>query len=75
MAIVTWGHLPELCNTRIKVYCDNKSIRDMVNGLRSGSPSCLKLIRILTLNNLKFNRRVFIKYVKSKDNVLADAAS
>ena len=35
----------------------------------------MKLIRILALNNLKFNRRVFVKYVKCKDNVLAHALS
>ena len=42
-AIVTWGRLPELCNTRVVVFCDNKSVRDMINIYASGSPQCLKV--------------------------------
>ena len=62
-------------NTRIVIYCDNISVRDMVNHTTSGCKNCMFLIRKLTLNNLKYNRRVFIKYVKSQANFLADALS
>ena len=33
------------------------------------------LIRMVELVNLKFNRRVFVKYVQSQKNELADALS
>ena len=66
-AILTWGHF--LTNVRIIVFCDNQATLHMVNNLASNCAQCMKLIRILTLNNLQFNRRVFVKYVKSKDNV------
>ena len=74
-AIITWGHLPQFRNSRIIVFCDNKSVRDMVNVYASGCPQCMKLVRILAMNGLKYNRHLFIKYVKSKDNILADALS
>ena len=73
-AVLTWGHAPELCNTRVIIYCNNQSTQQMVNSLGSQCPQCMKL-RILTLNNLQFNRRIFVKWVKSGDNILADALS
>ena len=74
-AILTWGHCQELTNTRIIIFCDNQASQQMVNNLASNCSRCMKLIRILTLNNLQFNRRVFVKYVASKSNILADALS
>ena len=73
--ILTWGHLPALQNTRIIVFCDNKSSRDMVNSLTTNCPKCMKLIRLLTMDNITNNRRVFVRYVKSKENSLADSLS
>ena len=74
-AILTWSHKPDLCNTRVIIFCDNQASMHMVNNLASSYSQCMKLIRILTLNNLQFNRRVFVKYIKSADNVLSDALS
>ena len=74
-AILTWSDRSELANTRVIIYCDNQATQHMINNLASNCPHCLKLIRILTFNNLQFNRRVFVKYVRSQDNVLADALS
>ena len=65
-AILAWGHLPELSNTRVKVFCDNQTVKSQVNNLTAGCRQCLKLIRILALNNLKYNRQVFVEYVKRK---------
>ena len=47
----------------------------MVNNLASKCHRCMYLIRLLTLNGLMYNRRVSVRYVKSKDNVLSDALS
>ena len=74
-AILTWCNDPRLSNTRVVVFCDNQATLNMVNNLASNCLKCMKLIRILTLNNLQFNRRVFVKYVTSKANILADAIS
>ena len=72
-AILTWGD--RLINIRVVTWCDNETVKHAVNKLTSGCEQCMKLIRLLTLDNLKNNRRVFVKYVKSRDNVLADALS
>ena len=74
-AIFTWEDDPRLSNTRIKIYCDNTSIRDVVNPMTSKCKNSLHLLRLLALNNLRFNRRIKIKYVESERNVLADALS
>ena len=60
---------------RIVVFCDNQAVVGMVNSLTSSCPNCLHLIRVLVLHGLRFNRRVFAKYVTSKNNFLADALS
>ena len=48
---------------------------NMVNNLASKCHRCMYLIRLLTLNGLICNRRVAVKYVSSKNNVLSDALS
>ena len=71
--ILTWSHL--LTNTRITVFCDNESVVKMTNHITSGSKNCMHLIRLLTLDNLKRNRRVFAKHIDTKSNSLADSLS
>ena len=74
-ALVTWGKHPDLCHTRIVIFCDNKSVRDMVNSLVSHCKPCMKILRLIALDGIKYNHRVYVKYVKSKENILADALS
>ena len=73
--ILTWAE--KLKNMKIQNFCDNQSVRDMINGMGATSkcPHCMKLIRILILDNLKWNRRISVIYVKSQDNFLADPLS
>ena len=73
MGILTWQE--KLQNIRIVIFCDNKGVRDIVNGLASHCKNCMHLLRMLTLNNLRFNRRVFVKYISTKNNFLADSLS
>ena len=47
----------------------------MVNQLTSGCPKCMHLLRILVLNNLMFNRKIWVRFVVLKSNFLADALS
>ena len=71
--IITWEE--DLARTRIIVFCDNISVVSMVNKLSSSCKQCMKLIRLLTLNNLKYSRRVFIKHIEGRKNCLSDALS
>ena len=72
-ALLTWG--TEIKNQRIVVFCDNQAVVVMVNNMSSSCKNCMYLLRLLTLDNLINNCRVFVKYVKSSDNDLADTLS
>ena len=73
IGIFTWQE--KLSNMRIEVLCDNNSAKSMVNNLSTGGKNCMYLVRLLTLNNLLHNRRVFVKFISTKKNTLADALS
>ena len=47
----------------------------MINKMTSGSKHCMKLIRVLVLNGLQFNRRLSAKFVDTKSNGIADSLS
>ena len=47
----------------------------MVNHTTSGSAECMKLIRILVLDDLQFSRHTSVKFVLLKDNLFTDALS
>ena len=78
-AIVTWSE--RLANKRVAIFCDNTAVRDMVNGTtgKTGKcrncPSCMNLIRVIVTESLKWNFRIYVKHVKSNDNLLADNLS
>ena len=74
-AIFTWQSHPKLVNTRIIIFCDNQVVVSMINNTALSCGACMKLIHLLVLNGLQFNRRVSVKYVKSADNILADSLS
>ena len=71
--LFTWESL--LTDCRIIIFCDNISVCHMLNKLTSSCKNCMVLIRMLTLNGLRFNRRVKAKYISSKANFLADSLS
>ena len=73
--ILTWQNEEELNNTRIEVHCDNQAVVSMVNNIASTCPNCMHLLRILVLNGLIHNRRVFARYIHTKKNILVDALS
>ena len=74
-AVLVWGADPDLCDKRIAIFCDNTSVRDMVNDYVSSCVHCRKLLRIITLDCLRFNRHLFVDHVHSKLNSRADALS
>ena len=73
MALLTWGE--EIRNIRMVLFCNNSAVVTMINKLSSGCRNCMYLLRLLTLNNLVNNRRVFAKHVQAEDNYLADSLS
>ena len=52
--IFTWQS--ELRDCRIVVFCDNQGAVEMINNLTSNCEKCMKLIHMLVLNGLKYNR-------------------
>ena len=75
-AVVTWCQKDtSLHNRRIKIFCDNESVMYMVNTSASTCSQCRKLIRILTLCNIRYNNRIIVRHIRSKDNLLLDALS
>ena len=71
--IFTWAHL--LKNKRIMLHCDNMAVVNMINNMTSSCKNCMILIRLLVLNNLRFNRRTTAVYILTKNNDLSDALS
>ena len=72
-ALLTWG--AQLKNQCIQIYCDNQAVVAMINNCVSTCANCMYLLRLVMLDNLKHNRRVFAAYVSSKNNYLLDALS
>ena len=73
VGILTWS--TKLQNMRIIIFCDNEAVIQMVNNMTSKCPKCMKLIRLLALDGMISNRRVFVRYISSKSNILADSLS
>ena len=73
IGVLTWGHLIQ--NTRVIIVCDNQAVVSMVNNSTSKCEKCMRLIRMLVKNCLVFNRRIFVKYIRTDLNVRADALS
>ena len=73
MGVLLW--INRFKNRKIFLFCDNKSVREMINHNTSGCKNCMVLIRIIVLKSMQHNVRIFAKYVKSKENDKADALS
>ena len=72
-ALLTWGD--KIMDMRVVIFCDNSAVVQMVNTLTSSCKNCMYLIHLITLNNLVDNRKVFVKHLRSEENVLSDALS
>ena len=72
-ALLTWGRY--LRNRRVTIFCNNTAVVDMVNNCASSCKNCMYLLRLIMLDNLTYNRRIFVSYIKSADNDLSDVLS
>ena len=72
-AVLAWIH--KFKNGRIILFCDNRSVVDMINYITTSCRNCMVLIRIIVLKGLIENVRIFARHVKGTDNGLADSLS
>ena len=73
VAVVAWIH--RFKNQRIILFCDNMAVVHMVNKNTSSCDRCLNLIRIIVLESMLQNVRVFATHVRSRANKYADLLS
>ena len=71
--VLTW--LERFRNRKIFLFCDNISIVHMINNTSAKCKNCMVLLRLVVLETMKCNVRLFAKYVCSEDNGLSDALS
>ena len=72
-AVLTW--IERFPNKKIWLFCDNKSAVDMINQSSSRCKNGMVLIRLIVLQGMKYNTRIFAKHLRSEDNVLSDSLS
>ena len=65
----------QFANNRIIIFCDNLSVVYMVNTQTSSCKKCMTLIRLLVLQQLLHNVRIFARHVPTELNVLSDSLS
>jgi len=65
----------EIAGKRFMAWCDNTTFVDCVNEHKSTAPSLAYLLLVLHNLMARYSFELVLKYVKSKDNVAADAAS
>ena len=73
VGVLNWIH--RFKNKRIFLFCDNQSVVHMINGSTSSCKNCMVLIRIITLESLIQNVRIYAKFVPTKQNGIADSLS
>ena len=71
--VLAWIH--KFKNQRIILFCDNRSVVDMINHTTTSCKNCMVLIRIIVLKGLVENVRIFARHVEGVKNVFADSLS
>ena len=73
IGVKLWLH--KFRNTRIIINCDNQATVQMLNNNSSSCKYCMKLIRVIVLECLIQNVKVFAQYVNTKANGVTDSLS
>ena len=73
IAIINWIKL--FANRRIVLFCDNEAVVHMINNCSSSGKNCMVLMRIILVESMIRNVRIFAKHVGTKANGKADALS
>ena len=72
-AVITWIH--QFKNKRVDLFCDNEGVVQMINSSTSRCKNCMTLQRLIMLQGMKNNVRIYAKHIKSENNMLSDALS
>ena len=72
-AVLSW--IDRFRNRGIILFCDNKSVVDMINNTSTSCKNCMVLIRMIVLKGLVDNVRIFARHVPGVQNGLADSLS
>ena len=70
VGVKLWIH--RFANKRVVLLCDNQSVIQMVNNTMPSCKDCMILIRLLVLESLYNNVRIFARFVRSQDNTAPD---
>ena len=62
-------------NKRVCLFCDNIAVVHMVNNNSAKCKHCMVLLRVFVMECLRKNMKVPAKYVRTKDNGIADSLS
>ncbi len=73
VGVIKWSRF--FRSRRIVIKCDNQSIVAMVNQQMSKCIRCMRLLRMLVLDQLKGNCKLRATYIAMKENKLTDALS
>ena len=73
VAVLNW--IDRFQNKRVIIFCDNKSVVHMINSMTSHSLKCMTLIRLIVLQGMISNVRIFAKHVPGKLNKFSDMLS
>ena len=73
VSVLLW--LKQFPNKRICIYVDNQSSMNMINNCVSNCRRCMKLVRIIVLECMTWNVRLFALYISSARNKFANALS
>ena len=73
VAVKLWIH--KYKDQHVIIHCDNQTVVQMINNSTSSCKNCMLLIRIVVMECLIWNVRLFALYVSTKSNGIADALS
>ena len=73
VGVLNWLKLFQ--NKKIVLFCDSEAVVNMINNSSSKCKNCMVLMRLIVLESLNCNTRVFARYVRSSANGKADALS
>ena len=71
--VLLW--IKDFSNQKICLFTDKDSVKNMLNHTTSGCKNCMMLIRLIVLESMIGNVRIFAKFVGTKENAKADALS
>ena len=73
IAVKLWA--PLITNGRVCLFVDNISVVSMINSMTSRCKNCMVLVRMIVLDSLMNNVRIFAKHISTQKNYFADALS